>query len=238
MSKHPAENTPAENGKFGLRYSNMSEEELEYYREFWQEPERQEGEPDYQIPQHTAVNARVRMATGLSFTLLLLGVLGSLIAFSFDNLLASVACGAVVAGALGLLIAVRRRLFASLRIPGQHPVQKNKKAKLFWIPHTLVMLGVIAGIISFTIIPEIYADAEPNLRRSYVLLWNEISMLGLLMGAVFYGVFALAVYTPEDPDDSIIRPTDYAEKQHEKDIARGRRRDDDDFYDSSWISGK
>lgn len=228
----------ANSHKFGLRYEDMSESELEYYREFWQEPAPQAGNAGYQLSAYETVKARVRMATGLSFTLMLFGILLTVVALIAESLIFTVLCGLIVVLALGLLVAVRRRLFKSLRVPGQAPIQKNKKAKLFWIPHLLVVAGVIAGVISYLVIPEIFAGAEPNLLRSHILMWNEISLLFLLGAALFYGLLILAIYTPEDTDDSIIRPTDYAERQMEKDIAKGRGKDDQDFYDSDWIRGR
>lgn len=223
--------------QFGLRFEDMSEEELEHYRQFWQEPEPQAGEPGYRLPEQDAVRARTRMATGLSFTLLLFGVLLALICMIAGNELLALTCGVVVLAGLGLLIAVRRRLFPSLRVHGQGPLRKNKKAKWFWLPHSLVIAGILCAIASFTIIPELDAGKDPIVLRTHVLMLNEITMLCLLTAALLYGLLSLAIYTPEDNEDSLVRPTDYAQQQLQRDIDRNKRRDDD-FYDSSWITGK
>lgn len=230
--------TKRNNNRFGLRFEDMSEQDRAYYSAFFQDPAPAEGEPGYTVPAHRAVAARVRMYFGLSFTLFVVGLLCTLVPLFTGHLLLAGAGLLVVLVGLFLLIAVRRRRFASLRVPGQAPVAKNKKAKWFWFPHSLVLLGVASAIIAIAVVPYLFAPEDENLMRSHVAMWTEITLLLWLMAALFYGIFALAVYTPEDHDESIIRPTDYAERQLEKDLSRGIKRGDDDFYDSSWISGR
>lgn len=228
--------TPDDSRSFGLRYEDMNEEEREYYREFWQEPKPRAGEVGYRLPEQDAVRARSRMATGLSFILLMLGILLTLISTVAGHTVLAILCSLIVVAGLGLLVAVRRRLFKSLRVKGQGPLTKNKKAKWLWLPHGIALTGVACAVVSLAVIPQVFAEAEPIVLRTHILIWNELTMLCLLVAALFYGLISLAIYTPEDYDESIVRPTDFAEQQIERDINRSKNKDD--FYDSSWITGK
>ena len=219
-------------GKYGLRYEDMTEEELEYYREFWQEPA---PDPQFVVTSHSSATARVRMLTGLSFTVLLLGLLAALTPLILGHLWWALPGLAVAVLALVVLLLTRRRYFRWLRPDGEAPLPRPT-SRWLWLPHLMTLVGVLAAVAGSTVVPEIYADAEDTLRRNYVLLWQESGMFLVLLGALAYGLITLSLYTAEDLDESIIRPTDYAEKQREKDRTRGRR--DDDFYDSNWLSGR
>lgn len=219
-------------GKYGLRFEDMSAEELEYYREFWQEPA---PDPQFVVTESSSAEARVRMLTGLSFTVLLLGLLAAGAALLAGAIWWALP-GLVVAGVgLVVLLLARRRYFRWLRPDGAAPLPRPK-SRWFWVGHVLVAVGLLAAVAGSTLVPEMYAGVDENLRRNYVLVWQESGMFLALLGALAYGIVALSAYSKEDLDESIIRPTDYAEKQLEKDLARGRK--DDDFYDSSWLSGR
>jgi len=105
-------------GRYGLRFENMSTEELEYYRPFWEE----KPDPDAVPPElidHLKVRARRRLVNALSLiavavgvTLTLSGMLSGALYLSFPG---AFAFGTGIFG----WVAVRRRLFAWLRLPGK-----------------------------------------------------------------------------------------------------------------------
>lgn len=126
---------------------------------------------------------------------------------------------------------------------GQHSARKprNPLSRWFWFPHTLTGLALITALASFTVVPAVYSDVSPELRRNYVIMWAELAFFFLLFAALLYGIFTLARFTDHDDedDDRLVRPTDYAERLYEKDIARAQKNlPDSGFYDSSWVSGK
>lgn len=226
----PGSSTPEEPGKYGLRYEDMSAEELEYYREFWQPPA---PDPDYTTTEGTVYAARLRMLTGMLFILLLVCLFLAAVPWVLGQPLLSIPGAIATFVTLGCLILVRRRSFSWLRAPGQEPI-RSPHSRWFIFAHTLLVLGILATLVSFTVIPVIYAQVDPVLRRNYVILWNEIGFFGLLLAALAYGITALAAYSPADDSEEIIRPTDFEEKYPS-------RKDDDDFggfYDSDWLRGK
>lgn len=234
---------PQKNGdepRFGRRFEDLSEDERAYYREFFQDPEPPVNAPaDPGVDAATVVAARARMATGLSFTLILVSLLLTLMMVIMQVYAAAVLCAIPAALGAGMVYAARRRLFAFFRLPGQDPLPKNKKARWFIVPHLFAATGTACTLASFLLVPRIYSHLDPLYIRSYVIMWAELGLFFLLLAALFYGVFALAVYTPHDDDERLVRPTDYAEKLAEKDIARAQKnRQDGDYYDSSWITGK
>lgn len=126
---------------------------------------------------------------------------------------------------------------------GQRSARKPRKplSRWFSFPHTLTGLALITALASFTVVPAVYSDVSPELRRNYVIMWAELAFFFLLFAALLYGIFTLARFTDHDDedDDRLVRPTDYAERLYEKDIARTQKNlPDSGFYDSSWVSGK
>lgn len=126
---------------------------------------------------------------------------------------------------------------------GQRSARKPRKPPSRWFsfPHTLTGLALITALASFTVVPAVYSDVSPELRRNYVIMWAELAFFFLLFAALLYGIFTLARFTDHDDedDDRLVRPTDYAERLYEKDIARTQKNlPDSGFYDSSWVSGK
>lgn len=218
--------------KYGLRYEDLSDEDREFFRPFWQEPE---PHPNFVVHDENLVRARVRMATGLSFTLVLVGILLTL-ALAASQLPLLAGASVVIAG-LGLfgLVAVRRRLFAWLRVPGSPPPTRNKKARWFWLPHTIVIISVLCMVASFAVVPQFVTHLDELHQRAWSIFFAELGFFGLLVAALMYGLIALAAYSKHDDDERIMRPTDYAEQMLEKDL---RKRSGDDFYDSDWITGK
>ncbi len=220
-------------GKYGLRFADMTAQELEYYRQFWQ-PDRQRQEQAKQqeaARQRQEVKARIRMANGLSFTLAAVGLLCTLIPLLAGHLWLAALGAALTLLGIGLLIAIRRRFFASLRLAGQEPTPKNGKAKWFILPHLCVLAGLVTAVVAIVFVPQIFGSEPAQLIRSHAAMWSEITLLLWLLAALLYGLVALAAYTPEDSDESLIRPSGFEQLYP-------RQTDDDDFYDSSWISGR
>lgn len=126
------------------------------------------------------------------------------------------------------------------------PVEPARQARLraknrwYWLPHSLTLLALALGLVSFLIIPGVYSDVSAELRRNYVIMWAELAMFFLLLAALLYGIFALAAWSDHDDidDDRLIRPTDYAERLWAQEIEQNRDKGPGDLYDSSWISGK
>ena len=127
-------------GRYGLRFENMSAEELEYYRPFWEE----KPDPDAVPPElidHLKVRARRRLVNALSLiavavgvTLTLSGMLSSALYLSFPGALAF---GAGIFG----WVAVRRRLFAWLRLPGESALKRGERSRWWILPHVLAAAG-------------------------------------------------------------------------------------------------
>lgn len=125
----------------------------------------------------------------------------------------------------------------------QRPAQKPKKplSRWLWFPQILTACAVVTALACLTVVPAVYSDVSPELRRNYVIMWAELAFFFLLFAALLYGIFTLARFTDHDDedDDRLVRPTDYAERLYEKDIARAQKNlPDSGFYDSSWVSGK
>lgn len=223
---------PPRSNKYGLRFEDLSPEDREFFRPFWEEPA---PHPNFVVGEKRMVGARVRMATGLSFTLLIASALVTVMLAISGFFLVAGATAILVGLSVFLLVAIRRRLFASLRLPGVPPPAKNKKARWFWLPHILVILSLVSLIASFSVIPSIFADPNPLVTRAWGILFAELGMFGLLVAALAYGLVALAAYSPHDDDERIMRPTDFAEQVLERDL---RKNEGDSLYDSDWIRGK
>ncbi|WP_237243047.1 hypothetical protein [Rothia nasimurium] len=122
---------------------------------------------------------------------------------------------------------------------------KRPRSRWYWLPHSLTILAVMLAVASFLVVPAIYSDATPELRRNYVIMWAELAFFFLLFAALLYGIFALSRFTDDDEgDERLMRPTDFAERLYEQELERGTDRKGWDgpgpggLYDSSWISGK
>lgn len=123
---------------------------------------------------------------------------------------------------------------------------KRPRSRWYWLPHSLTTVAVLLAVASFLVVPAIYSDATPELRRNYVIMWAELAFFFLLFAALLYGIFALSRFTDHDDEDDerLMRPTDFAERLYEQELERGAGRNggngpsSDGLYDSSWISGK
>lgn len=119
--------------------------------------------------------------------------------------------------------------------------RRGSTSRWMWVPHSLTALALIMAVASFLVVPAVYSDLSPELRRNYVIMWAELAFFFLLFAALLYGIFALARFTDhdDDDDDRLMRPTDYADQLLERDIDRvSRRLPPDELYDSTWITGK
>lgn len=139
-------------GRYGLRFENMSAEELEYYRPFWEE----KPDPDAVPPElidHLKVRARRRLVNALSLiavavgvTLTLSGMLSSALYLSLPGALAF---GAGIFG----WVAVRRRLFAWLRLSGESALKRGERSRWWILPHVLAAAGTASILGCFSVVP-------------------------------------------------------------------------------------
>ena len=199
-------------GRYGLRFENMSAEELEYYRPFWEE----KPDPDAVPPElidHLKVRARRRLVNALSLiavavgvTLTLSGMLSSALYLSLPGALAF---GAGIFG----WVAVRRRLFAWLRLPGESALKRGERSRWWILPHVLAAAGTASILGCFSVVPMIYAHVDDTLRRNHIVMWGEIGTTLLIFAALIYGMMALGEYTQQDDDERVLRPTDYAQQK-------------------------
>lgn len=126
---------------------------------------------------------------------------------------------------------------------GQDPASRGPKRghRWLWLPHLLTLVAVCLAVASFTPLATVFGGGDPDLNRNYAMLYVEIAFFLLVFAAMLYGVFMLSRFTDHDDegDERLMRPTDYAERLLEQDVARARRKSaEDDYYDSSWITGK
>lgn len=175
----------------------------------------------------TSPRAARRMARGLSFTLLLLGLLlgGGLTALGHAW---GWAVGALLAlpGLAGFVL-VQAQLLPALRdasIP-----QLRSRSKLWLIPFTLLLLGLLplAGV--FAVQPLLAGTAGAHQADQYVSVLVVSGMTLVVTAGLGFGLVAMASFTPIDDDDSPLRPTGYAERLRRPAHGPG------DHYDSEWI---
>ena len=221
--------------RYGLRFDQMDPEELEYYRPFWDAPKntREHTVPD-EVSAVLAVRARRRLLNMMGLMILAVGLAIAGAGLFASTLPATFAGTLLSLAGVGCWVAVRRRLFAVLRAPGEEAVQRGEHSRWWLLPHLITVFGVGAVIASFTVVPVLYANTGEDLRRNYTVMWAEIGMTALIFAGLTYGMLALAAYTQKDEDERVLRPTDYAERQGtEPQIPRYRPgmlnpRDDDD----------
>jgi hypothetical protein len=168
-----------------------------------------------------------RMARGLSFTLVLLGLLlgGGLTTLGH-------AWGWVVGALLGLpglagFVVVQAQLHPALRDASVPPLRS--RSKLWLIPSALLLLGLLplAGV--FAVQPLLAGTAGAHLADEYVSVLVVSGMTLVVAAALGFGLVAMSAFTPVDDDDSPLRPTGYAER------FRRPARGPGDHYDSEWI---
>lgn len=169
-----------------------------------------------------------RMGRGLSFTVVLLGLLVGLGLIAQGVWLGWV-IGAVltVAGVAGYAL-VQTRALPIFRDPTR-PVRRAW-SKLWLIPAALLLLGLGCIATAFVVPSWLGPSVPADLLDDYVLAFIVSGMTMIVGAGLGFGLVATSRLTRPDHDDSPLRPTDYAERLRDRD-----RRDGRNYYDSDWI---
>lgn len=169
-----------------------------------------------------------RMGRGLSFTVVLLGLLVGLGLIAQGAWLGW-AIGAVltVAGVAGYAL-VQTRALPIFRDPTQ-PVRRAW-SKLWLIPAALLLLGLGCIATAFVVPSWLGPSVPADLLDDYILAFIVGGMTMIVGAGLGFGLVATSRLTRPDDDDSPLRPTDYAERLRDRD-----RRDEGNYYDSDWI---
>lgn len=169
-----------------------------------------------------------RMGRGLSFTVVLLGLLVGLGLIAQGAWLGWV-IGAVltVAGVAGYAL-VQTRALPIFRDPTQ-PVRRAW-SKLWLIPAALLLLGLGCIATAFVVPSWLGPSVPADLLDDYILAFIVGGMTMIVGAGLGFGLVATSRLTRPDDDDSPLRPTDYAERLRDRD-----RRDEGNYYDSDWI---
>ena len=175
-----------------------------------------------------ASRAARRMGRGLSFTLVLLGLLVGL-GLIAQGLWIGWIIGAVltVAGVAGYAL-VQTRALPVFRDPTE-PVRRAW-SKLWLIPAALLLLGLGCIATAFVVPSWLGPSVPADLLDDYVLAFIVGGMTMIVGAGLGFGLVATSRLTRPDDDDSPLRPTDYAERLRDRD-----RRDGRNYYDSDWI---
>ncbi|MDO4918188.1 hypothetical protein [Kocuria sp.] len=172
-----------------------------------------------------AVAAR-RMGRGLSFTVVMLGLLSGL-ALVATGLWIGWVVGAtvVVLGVLGYAVVQTRSLPVF-----QDPVEPARASwsKLWLIPVALLAAGLGCLGMAFVVPGWLGPSVPADLLDDYVLAFVVGGMTMVVGAGLGFGLVATARFTRPDEDDAPLRPTDYAERL-------GPRRGGGTHYDSDWI---
>ena len=179
-------------------------------------------------PQERTATTRAarRMGRGLSFTVILLGLLAGLGLVAADVGFGWV-LGAVlvVLGVLGYAV-VQTGALPVFQDPGE-PARRSW-SKLWLIPAALLVPGLVCLGMAFVVPSWLGPRVPADLLDDYVLAFVVGGMTMVVGAGLGFGLVATARFTRPDDDDSPLRPTDYAERLRE-------REDGDDYYDSDWI---
>ncbi|WP_424346627.1 hypothetical protein [Kocuria sp. CH-021] len=168
-----------------------------------------------------------RMARGLSFTLVMLGLLVG------GGLTALGSAWGWAAGALLLLpglvgfVVVQAQLHPALRDASVPPLRS--RSRLWLVPSGLLLLGalLLAGALGTQ--PLLAGTSRAHLVEEYVSVLVVSGMTLVVAAGLGFGLVAMASFTPVDDDDSPLRPTGYAERLRRPVHGPG------DHYDSEWI---
>ena len=168
------------------------------------------------------------MGRGLSFTVVLLGLLVGLGLIAQGVWLGWV-IGAVltVAGVAGYAL-VQTRALPVFRGPGTP--ERRSWSKLWLIPTALLVPGLACVGVAFVVPSWLGPSVPPELLDDYVLAFIVGGMTMVVGSGLGFGLVATARFTRPDHDDSPLRPTDYAQRLRERDRAEGPT-----HYDSDWI---
>jgi len=173
-----------------------------------------------------------RMARGLSFTLVMLGVLlgagltalGLRWGWTAGTLL-------VLLGIAGF-VSVQAQLSPAFRDASAPPLRSL--SRLWLIPSALLLLGLVALGAVFAVEPVLAGTARAHLVAQWVTVLVVSGMTLVVAAALGFGLVAMASFTLRDDDDSPLRHTGYAEQ-----LRRRERRDPGppgpDYYDPGWV---
>ena len=173
-----------------------------------------------------ATRAARRMGRGLSFTVIMLGLLAGLGLVAMGLWFGWV-LGAVLAviGVLGYAV-VQTRALPVFQDPDE-PARRSW-SKLWLIPAALLVPGLACLATAFVVPSWLGPRVPADLLDDYILAFVVGGMTIVVGAGIGFGLVATARFTRPDDDDSPLRPTDYAERLRE-------REDGGDYYDSDWI---
>lgn len=168
-----------------------------------------------------------RMARGLSFTLVLLGVLTGSGLSSLGHPWGW-AAGALLAlpGAAGFA-AVQAQLHPALRDVSAPPLRTC--SKLWLIPSALLLVGLVPLGGAFAVESALEGTSRAALVGQYVGVLVVSGMTLVVAAALGFGLVATVSLTPPDDDDSPLRPTGYADR------VRRPGPGPLEHYDAEWI---
>lgn len=165
-----------------------------------------------------------RIARGLSFTLVLLGVLVGAGTTALGHPWGWTAGALLTVPGVAGLLGVQARLHPALRDSAAPP----PPSRLWLIPSALLLLGLAPLAAVFAVEPVLAGTARTELVDEYVGVLVVSGMTLVVAAGLGFGLVAMASFTRPDDDDSPLRPTGYAERLR-------RREDPRDHYDPEWI---
>ncbi|KAA9395382.1 hypothetical protein FCK90_02990 [Kocuria coralli] len=175
-----------------------------------------------------AVAARRRAARGLSFALIMLGVLvGFGLAALGHPLIGLTGLAPALAGAAGFL-AVHLGIPRSLRLP---ETSRHRPGRSWWLlPASLLALGLAA-------LSAVFVTAgEPGPGNPWTILWLVTAATLLTAAALGFGLVAASRLSVPDDDDAPLRRVDWSEEYPRR--YESRPRGPAGPYDSSWLTGR
>lgn len=191
-------------------------------------PEQSTGRTPPPAPPSASVPPRAarRMARGISFTLVMLGLLLAmgLTAVGLDGGWAA-GIPLVLLGVAGF-VAVQAQLHPALRDPSAAPL--HHRSKLWLAPAALLLLGLASVCGSLAVAPALEGTGRADQVAEWVSVLVVSGMTLVVASALGFGLVAMAALTPRDDDDSPLRPTGYAAQLRHGRSPRG-------YYDSEWI---
>ncbi len=180
-------------------------------------------------PRTTSPRAARRMVRGLSFTLVLLGLLlGAGLAAAGAGRWAAAGLPLVLAGAAGFT-AVQAQLHPALRDPGTAPLRS--RSKLWLIPAALLATGAACLAAVFAVGPAPAGTPEGALAEQWVSVLVVSGATLVVAAGLGAGLVATTSFTRPDDDDSPLRPTGYAEALRRRPAASAA-----ELYDPGWVS--
>ena len=190
------------------------------------------GQPSEPSTRTASAQAARRMGRGLSFTVILLGLLAGLGLLAAGTWLGWLVGGALVVAGLAGYALVQTRALAVFREPWETGgPQRRPWSRLWLIPAALLLLGLGCFATAFVVPSWLGPSVPPDLLDDYILAFVVGGMTMVVGAGLGFGLVATARLTRPDDDDSPLRPTDYAERVRCRD-----RHEDPGHYDSDWIT--